>query len=107
MIHYPSYCYIEQRLKSEISDEAAKIACCSTNYFQRMFSYVVGFSISKYIRQRCMTKAAFHLQNGQEKVQDIGAKYGYVSPASFHRAFQAVHGLSPSAARFKKFFFAA
>ncbi len=92
--------YIEQNLDSEISyDEAAKIACCSTNYFQRMFSYVVGLPLSEYIRQRRMTQAAFDLQNGQEKIQDIGTKYGYVSPASFHRAFQAVHGVSPSAAR--------
>ena len=92
--------YIEQNLDGEISyEEAAKIACCSTNYFQRMFSYVVGLSLSEYIRQRRMTKAAFDLQNGQEKIRDIGSKYGYVSPTSFHRAFQKVHGVSPSAAR--------
>ncbi len=92
--------YIEENLDSEISyNEAAKIACCSASYFQRMFSYVVGLSLSEYIRQRRMTRAAFDLQAGQEKVQDIGTKYGYVSPASFHRAFQAVHGVSPSSAR--------
>ena len=92
--------YIEQNLDSEISyEEAAKIACCSTNYFHRMFSYVVGIPLSEYIRQRRMTQAAFDLQNSNEKVQDIGAKYGYISPASFHRAFQAVHGVSPSASR--------
>ena len=92
--------YIEQNLDKEIHyDEAAKIACCSTNYFQRMFSYVAGLSLSEYIRQRRMTQAAFDLQNSHEKIQDIGAKYGYVSPASFHRAFQAVHGVSPSAAK--------
>jgi AraC family transcriptional regulator len=92
--------YIELNLDSEISyDEAANIACCSTNYFQRMFSYVVGLPLSEYIRQRRMTQAAFDLQNSKEKIRDIGAKYGYVSPASFHRAFQAVHGVSPSEAR--------
>ncbi len=92
--------YIEQNLDSEISyEEAASIACCSMSYFQRMFSYVVGLPLSEYIRQRRMTQAAFDLQNGKEKVQDIGAKYGYISPASFHRAFQAVHGVPPSAAR--------
>lgn len=31
--------YIEMNLAGEISyEEAAKIACCSTYYFQRMFS---------------------------------------------------------------------
>lgn len=92
--------YIEQNLDSEIYyEEAANIACCSTNYFQRMFSYVVGISLSEYIRQRRMTQAAFDLQNGTEKIRNIGAKYGYATPASFYRAFQTVHGVSPSAAR--------
>ena len=37
--------YIENHLDQEISfDEAARIACCSTNYYQRIFSYVAGIS---------------------------------------------------------------
>lgn len=92
--------YIEQNLDGEISyEEAANIACCSTYYFQRMFSYVVGLPLSEYIRQRRMTQAAFDLQNGKAKVQDVGAKYGYISPTSFHRAFQAIHGVPPSMAK--------
>lgn len=39
--------YIEENLDKEISyDEAAHIACCSTYYFQRIFSYVSGVSLS-------------------------------------------------------------
>lgn len=92
--------YIEENLTNEISYEAAaEIACCSKNYFQRMFTYVTGLTLSEYIRQRRMTLAAFDLQGSSLKIQDIGATYGYVSPASFHRAFQSVHGVSPSAAR--------
>lgn len=52
--------YIEEHLDDEISYErAAEIACCSPNYFQRMFSYVAGISLSDYIRRRRMTQAAF------------------------------------------------
>lgn len=92
--------YIEDNLEGEISyDEAARIACCSTYYFQRMFSYVADISMSDYIRRRRMTKAAFELQTGDVKVMDIGFKYGYDSPASFNRAFQNVHGVAPTAAR--------
>ncbi len=92
--------YIEANLDGDISyDEAAKIACCSTYYFQRMFSYVAGISISDYIRRRRMTKAAFELQVSKAKVIDIGSKYGYTSPTSFNRAFQRVHGVAPTAAR--------
>ena len=55
--------YIENNLDSEISyDEAAQIACCSTYYFQRMFTYITGISLAEYIRRRRMTQAAFELQ---------------------------------------------
>lgn len=92
--------YIEDNLAGDISyEEAARIACCSTYYFQRIFSYVAGISLSEYIRRRRMTKAAFELQVSQAKVTDIGSKYGYVSPTSFNRAFQSVHGVAPTVAR--------
>lgn len=92
--------YIENNLMEDISyNEAAKIACCSTYYFQRMFSYVSGVSLSEYIRCRRMTQAAFELQSTDAKIMDIGMKYGYVSPTSFTRAFQSVHGVSPKIAR--------
>ncbi|MCX7709719.1 MAG: AraC family transcriptional regulator [Clostridia bacterium] len=92
--------YLENNLDGDISyDEAAKIACCSTYYFQRMFSYVAGIPLSDYIRRRRMTKAAFDLQRSEEKVTDIASTYGYDSPTSFHRAFQSVHGVAPTAAR--------
>ena len=99
--------YIENNLEGAISyDEAAQIACCSTYYFQRMFSYVAGISLSEYIRRRRMTQAAFELQGsegtcGRARVMDIGSKYGYVSPTSFNRAFQTVHGVAPTTARMK------
>jgi len=92
--------YIEDNLTGDISyDEAAKIACCSTYYFQRMFSYVAGIPLSEYIRRRRMTVAAFELQTSDIKVVDLGLKYGYVSPTSFNRAFQTVHGVAPTVAR--------
>lgn len=92
--------YIENNLDSDISyDEAAKIACCSTFYFQRIFSYVAGVSLSEYIRRRRMTQAAFELQRTGAKVIDIALKYGYSSPTSFNRAFQSVHNITPAAAR--------
>lgn len=92
--------YMEEHLDGEISyEEAAKIACCSTFYFQRMFSYVAGISLSEYIRRRRMTQAAFELQNTDLKVIEIAMKYGYTSAASFNRAFHSIHGASPIAAR--------
>lgn len=92
--------YIEDNLDGDISyNEAAQIACCSTFYFQRIFSYVSGISLSEYIRRRRMTQAAFELQRANTKVIDIALKYGYNSPTSFNRAFQSVHNIAPTAAR--------
>ncbi|MCG8481841.1 MAG: AraC family transcriptional regulator [Clostridia bacterium] len=92
--------YIEENLSLTVSYEhAAQIACCSTFHFQRMFSYIAGVPLSEYIRRRRMTLAAFDLQTENMKVTDVALKYGYESPTSFNRAFQNIHGVSPSAAR--------
>lgn len=92
--------YIEKNLDGEISyEEAAGIACCSVFYFQRIFSYVTGISLSEYIRRRRMTQAAFELQRTGARVVDIALKYGYASPTAFNRAFQSVHNITPAAAR--------
>jgi AraC family transcriptional regulator len=43
--------------------------------------------------------AALELQNSDIKVIDVAIKYGYESPISFSRAFQALHGVTPSEVR--------
>lgn len=92
--------YIEEHLAEEISyDELARIACCSTYHFQRMFAYMAGIPLSEYIRRRRMSLAAIELQSGNKKIIDIGMKYGYASPTAFNRAFQSVHGIAPSIAK--------
>ncbi|MBB6691104.1 AraC family transcriptional regulator [Cohnella xylanilytica] len=92
--------YIEDRLAGEVDYEAAaRIACCSTYHFQRMFSFIAGVSLSEYVRRRRLTLAAFELQNGKIKVIDLALKYGYESPEAFARAFQNLHGTTPTAAR--------
>ena len=91
--------YIENHLTEEIAFAAlAKLACCSTFHYQRMFAYMAGVPLSEYIRRRRMSLAAADLQAG-EKVMDVALRYGYQSPTAFNRAFQAVHGVAPSAVR--------
>lgn len=92
--------YIEDNITEEINyEELAKIACCSTYHFQRMFGYMAGVSLAEYIRRRRMSLAAVDLLNSNEKIIDIGLKYGYTSPTAFNRAFQNIHGISPTKAR--------
>lgn len=97
--------YIENNLDGDISfDYAAKIACCSTYYFQRMFSHIAGVPVSEYIRRRRMTSAALDLQDRKYKISEISEKYGYKSPTSFNRAFQSIHGVAPSSVWGKNIF---
>jgi AraC family transcriptional regulator len=92
--------YIEAHLADEISyDEIARIACCSTYHFQRMFPFITGITLSEYIRRRRLTLAAFELQTTGAKVIDVALKYGYQSPEAFARAFKSLHGIMPISAR--------
>lgn len=92
--------YIEDNLEGEIDyHHAAQIACCSFYHYQRMFSYIANVSLAEYVRRRRMTLAAFDLQHSDVKVIDVALKYGYDSPTAFARAFQQMHGVSPSSAR--------
>ncbi|MDA2210887.1 AraC family transcriptional regulator [Bacillus cereus] len=92
--------YIEDNLTNEIDfKEVARLALCSEYHFKRMFSFLAGISLSDYIRCRRLTLAAFELKDSNAKVIDVAIKYGYNSPDSFARAFQNLHGITPSEAR--------
>ncbi|MFC7679656.1 effector binding domain-containing protein [Paenibacillus sp. GCM10028914] len=93
--------YIETNLTENVElSEAARLACCSSYQFQRMFSFITDVTLSEYIRRRRLTLAALELQHGgAAKVIDIALKYGYESPVSFARAFNSLHGITPAMAR--------
>jgi AraC family transcriptional regulator len=92
--------YIEENLDGEIDYAAlARIACCSQYHFQRFFVSVTDIPLSEYIRRRRLTQAALALRNTDEKVIDVAFRYGYQSSDAFCRAFQSLHGVTPSKAR--------
>ena len=92
--------YVEENLDGAIDYETmAKIACCSSHNFIRMFSFITDVSLSEYVRRRRLTLAALELQNSGTKVIDVAVKYGYDSPVSFAWAFLQLHGVTPSEAR--------
>lgn len=94
--------YIESNLAGDIDfQQVAQIACCSEYHFRRMFSFLSGMSLSEYIRRRRLSQATIELRESDIKVIDLAVKYGYESPDSFSRAFQALHGLTPTQARAK------
>jgi AraC family transcriptional regulator len=92
--------YIEANLDGEIDfQRVAQIAGCSEYHFRRMFTFLSGITLSEYIRNRRLSQAALELRNSSVKVIDLAVKYGYDSPDAFTRAFQALHGLTPTDAR--------
>ena len=97
--------YIEEHIVEDFDfNELEKIVCCNAYQFGRIFSYMVGISLTEYIRNRRLSLAALELQDGKDgniKVIDTALKYGYSSPESFARAFREMHGVSPREARAK------
>ncbi|WML33565.1 AraC family transcriptional regulator [Clostridium sp. OS1-26] len=92
--------YMEDNILDEINyDKIAQSAYSSTFHFQRMFSMLTGFTIGEYIRNRRLTLAAQELTCSNEKITDIAFKYGYETSEAFTKAFQRLHGVTPSAAR--------
>jgi AraC family transcriptional regulator len=92
--------YIETHLTETIDFQlVAQLACCSEYHFRRMFASLAGLSLSDYIRRRRLSQAALELHKSDVRVVDLAARYGYGSSDAFSRAFQALHGITPSEAR--------
>ena len=92
--------YIEENILEDLdANHLAGIACCSAYDFQRTFSFAAGMSIAEYIRKRRLTLAGAELRKDGVRVIDASLKFGYDSPVSFARAFQAFHGIKPSEAK--------
>lgn len=92
--------YIENNLCEKTNyEKIAQIACSSVYHFQRMFTFMTDLTLSEYVRRRKMTMAAFELQNSDIRIIDLALNYGYESPEAFARAFQSLHGITPTAAR--------
>lgn len=88
--------YIESNILIVTYDEISKFVGIPIGLYQRIFSYVCNISIAEYIKKRRLTLAANELMLTNQKVIDIGLKYGYDSHASFSRAFKEQIGISPS-----------
>lgn len=94
--------YIEENLDEAIDfQKAAQIAGCSEYHFRRMFSFLSGMSLGEYVRRRRLAHAALEISGSSKKIIDVAVKYGYDSPDSFTRAFQALHGVTPKEAKKK------
>ena len=94
--------YIElhlQRMRMALTISRSRVWRAAVFLFQRVFLYMNGLTLAEYIRNRKMTLAGYDFKSSDIRVLDASVKYGYDSPTSFTRAFQAFHGVTPKIAR--------
>ena len=87
--------YIEDHLTGTIEyDELAKMLCCSTYQFQRMFAFMNNVPLSEYIRRRKLSLAVADIQKG-ERVIDVALKYAILPQRHLAEHFNVSTGLPP------------
>lgn len=95
--------YLERNLMQDIDPaQISHLAGCSEYHFRRMFSFLAGMPLGEYIRRRRLSLAGILLRSGQVKIIDLALQLGYESPEAFSKAFQAMHGVSPSQVKKEK-----
>lgn len=99
-MHYPEVIktaleYIEKNLKTDIkAGELAQMANYSTYHFYRLFSSVMGCSVSNYILKRRLDHALAEIAAGRKAI-DVVLEYGFNTYAGFYKAFVKMYGCSP------------
>jgi AraC family transcriptional regulator len=77
-----------------LEDLGRKIGC-SHFYLSRIFSNHTGQTITQYLRQLRMEKAAELLRSGEYNVTEAALEVGYSSPSHFSQAFHETFGCCP------------
>jgi AraC-like DNA-binding protein len=76
-------------------EELGKKIGCSHFYLSRIFSNHTGKTITQYLRQLRMEKAADLLRSGEYNVTEAALEVGYASPSHFSQAFHETFGCCP------------
>ncbi len=89
--------YIEDHLDQPLTyEQVAEAQHFSPYYFHRLFSAVVGATITAHIRNRRLARAAALIAGTSLSLLDICMTCGFDSPQAFARTFRAAYGQSPS-----------
>jgi len=90
--------YIEAHLADDLSlATLAEVAHFSPYHFHRVFSSMVGETLSRFItRLRVERAATLLVQHPDRAITDIAVDCGFVNPSSFARSFKEWFGMSAS-----------
>lgn len=93
---------VEQEYARPIGvEEAASLAGMNPQYFCRYFKKCTGRTLTEYVNEVRIEKAASLLSGTDDRILDIAAACGYETPGYFIRRFRQQKGLSPSQFREK------
>jgi len=76
-------------------EELGRKIGCSHFYLSRIFSNHTGKTITQYLRQLRMERAAELLKSGEYNVTEAALEVGYASPSHFSQAFHETFGCCP------------
>ena len=92
--------WIEDNITEEFTLlDLANQAGYSPFHFSRLFRFILGTTIKKYVADRRLCRAALDIKNTQERIIDIAIKYGFSSQEAFTRALKSAYGHTPHAFR--------
>ncbi len=97
--------YIEFHLADDLDLETlADVAHFSPYHFHRIFTTMVGETLSRFIaRVRVERAATLLIQHPERSVTETAVACGFTNPSSFARAFREAFGMSASAWRTEGF----
>ena len=92
--------FVQQNMDEPLDPERlASVANLSVFHFHRIFSGLVGESLSEHVRRLRLERAAGELRRTERSVLDIALRAGYEAHEPFTRAFRDRFGMPPSAYR--------
>ncbi|WP_373232817.1 helix-turn-helix domain-containing protein [Cohnella sp.] len=92
--------HIENNLQESLSvDSVASVFNLSKFYFHRLFSAMMGCSLSQYILTRRLNASLTFIDNKELSLTQIAYQLGFGTQASFTRAFKRQYGIPPSSLR--------
>lgn len=88
--------YIENNINSNFDlEKLAYRFNISLAHYNRIFKFITGFSLKKYISFTKLTASLEEIKNSNESIINIAMNFGYDYPEVFSRAFKKQFGLSP------------
>lgn len=88
--------YIRENIESDLSLEAlASVVHLNASYLSRYFKESTGENLSGYVTRCKMEKAAYLLENSDQKINEIMLRLGYQKSQHFAKIFREEYGVSP------------